>query len=284
MEGEKKCGFCGKLLRFALWGIVGLSVLVVVLAAALPLWIGPVVAGVAGKVVPGLTGTDFSIERFSLNPYSGTLGIEGVRLANPKGFGDSAAVSFSRFSIELSVGSVFSDTVVVRDVTIEDAFASYYSHKGTNNFDAICKNMGRATGPNAEKKPKTVEPKSASSQKKVVIDRLRVSGTKIKLAKSDMVPAVVIPAMELRDIGKKSGGATLGEAWAQIVNSTMKSASTVADGLGALGGILGDGAKGISGAVKDSGAGAAKNTVDAVGDTTRKAAESIKGLFKGLDK
>ena len=102
--------------------------------------------------------------------------------------------------------------------------------------------------------------------------------------KSDMVPAVVIPAMELRDIGKKSGGATLGEAWAQIVNSTMKSASTVADGLGALGGILGDGAKGISGAVKDSGAGAAKNTVDAVGDTTRKAAESIKGLFKGLDK
>ena len=63
---NKKLKLVGKILLWALAGVV-------VLLLALPLWIGPVVKCVANSVVPGITGTDFHLGEFGLNPYTGTL-------------------------------------------------------------------------------------------------------------------------------------------------------------------------------------------------------------------
>lgn len=323
MSEAKKCGFIGKLFKLVIWGVVGFLFFAVLLAATLPLWISPVATGVAGKVVPGYTGTDFRIDRFCLNPYTGVLAISGVKLSNPDGFGDAAAFSLSSFNLEMSVGSLFSDTIIVREIAIEDAFVSYYSNNGKNNFDVILANVDKAMGPKEEKEgAKDADEKSASSKKKVIIDHLRVAGTKVKLMKSDMMPAMLLPAIELTDIGKKSNGATFEDVFKQISEAVMKSMASIGDGIGALGGILGGGAKDISGLI-NSGAkdlskafddvsgndvsgnkvgaalsglagsakdaytgvsGAAKGTVDAVGDTTKKAAEGVKNLFKGFGK
>ena len=67
MSDEKEKGFCCRLLKFAALCVVGFLGFAVLLAATLPLWIGPVATRIAEKVVPGLTGTDFRIERFCLN-------------------------------------------------------------------------------------------------------------------------------------------------------------------------------------------------------------------------
>ena len=269
-SSEKKCGIVCKLIRFALWGIAGLLFLTVLLVATLPLWINPVVSGVAGKVVPKFTGTDFCIDRFHLNPYSGSLVIGGVKLSNPEGFGKADAFSLSHFSVEVAIGSLLSDTILVRNAVIDDAFVSYYSHDGKNNFDVILANIEKATGSKDEKTAsKKTKKKAASSKKKVIVEHLRVAGTKVKLMKSDMMPPFMLPPLELTDIGKKSGGATLEEAWTQIVNSVMKSMSSLGDGLGVLGGLLGDGALG---------------TIDAVGGKTKISSESMKNLFKGFGK
>ena len=266
--------------------------LAILLIATLPLWISPVASGVAGKIVPGFTGTDFRLDRFSFNPYSGSLSVSGVKLSNPKGFGETAAFSLDSFNMELSVGSLFSDTILVRDVVIDDAFVSYYSHDGKNNFDVILANVEKATSAKGENagnaEPDKAKEEAASSKKKVIIEHLRVAGTKVKLMKSDMMPPLVLPSLELTDIGKKSGGATLEEAWTQIANSVMKSMSSLGDGLGALGGLLGDGAKDISGLIDMGAKGfvgdTAKGTIDAVGDTTKRTAEGVKNLFKGFGK
>ena len=306
-SSEKKCGFVCKLVRFALWGIAGLLFLAVLLVATLPLWINPVATGIAGKVVPGFTGTDFRIDRFGLNPYVGSLSISGVKLSNPEGFGEAAAFSLSGFDVEVSVGSLFTDTILVREVAIEDAFVSYYSNDGKNNFDVILANVEKAKGPKNEKAVPDEKKESASSKKKVIIEHLRVAGTKVKLMKSDMMPPLMLPTIELTDIGKKSGGATLEEAWSQIVNSVMKSMSSAGDGLGALGMILGEGAKNASGSL-DAGmkdlsslfdgfsggstsskkkkserksSGMAEKTVEAVGDTAKSAVDIVDKTAKG---
>ena len=288
-NSNKKRGFMGKLIRFALWGIVGLLFFAVLLVATLPLWISPVATGVAGKVVPGYTGTGFRIDRFHLNPYSGSLVISGIKLSNPEGFGEAAAFSLSGFNVEVSVGSLFSDTILVREVAIEDVFVSYYSNDGKNNFDVILANVEKATGPKDEKAvPDEKKKESASSKKKVIIEHLRVTGTKVKLMKADFMPPLMLPSIELTDIGRKSGGATLEEAWSQIAGAVMKSMSSAGDGLGALGGLLGDGAKDISGAINTGAKGVvgdtAKGAFDAVGDTTKKTADGVKNLFKGFGK
>ena len=248
MKDEKKSCFVGRLLRFAMWSVVGVLAFVFVLLATLPLWISPVSTSVAGKVVPGYTGTDFRIERLYLNPYSGRLRIDGVKLSNPNGFGEAAAFSLSNFSVDLAVGSLFSDTILVKDIVVEDPFVSYYSHDGRNNFDVILANVDKAKGSEPEAKgAEEAKPKSGAAGKKVIIERLRISGAKVKLIRSDIVPPLAMPPVELTDIGRKSGGATLEEAWAQIANGVMKSVSSAGDGLGALGGILGSGAKDASG-------------------------------------
>ena len=296
-----KCGFACRLLKIAVWCIAGAAVLAVLLAATVPLWIGPVATTVAEKVVPGLTGTGFRIDRFCLNPYSGTLSVAGVKLSNPEGFGEAAAFSLAGFNVEVEAASLFSDTVVVKEVAVDDAFVSYYSHGGKNNFDVIMANVEKATGP---KKESAREEKSGPDKpsKKVIIDRLRISGTKVKLMKSDMMPPFMLPSVELTGIGRKSQGATLEEAWTQIAEAVMKSMAAMGDGLGALGGLLGDGAQGLGAVLGgtagklpqgasdaasktvDAVGGAAKDAADAVGDATKKAADGVKNLFKGIGK
>lgn len=276
MADEKKSGFSGRLLKFALWCVAGFILFAVLTVATLPLWISPVATSMAERVVPGYTGTPFRIDGFRLNPFSGTLRVNGVRLSNPEGFGDAAAFSLSNFSVEMVVGSLFSDTILVKDIVIEDAFASYYSHDGRNNFDVIMANFKKATEPTAEGRAAKDAAERESSEKKIIIDRLRISGTKVKLMKSDLMPPFIMPPLDLTDIGRKSGGATLKEAWTQIANGVMKSFTEAGEGLGALGSILGDGAKDISGKTGAS--------LDAVGSTTRKAAEGVKNLFKGIGK
>ena len=305
-NSDKKRSLAGKLVRFAFWGIAGLLFLAVLLAATLPLWVSPVVTGIAGKVVPGLTGTDFRIDRFCLNPYSGSLAISGVRLSNPDGFGDSAAFSLAGFNVEVSVGSLFSDTILVREIAVEDAFVSYYSNDGKNNFDVILSNVEKAMGPKDGKTgSEDAKEESAPSRKKVVIEHLRVAGTKVKLMKSDMMPPLMLPTIDLKDIGKKSNGASFEEAFSQISDAVMKSMASIGDGLGALGALIGDGAKDVSGLVntgaKDltkalegvsgkageslSGVlGATKDVSSGASDAAKKAADGVKNLFKGFGK
>ena len=260
-----------KVIKLAVWAVVGFVVLAVLLAASLPLWINPVATAVAGRVVPGFTGTDFRIGRFSLNPYSGSLRIGGVKLSNPEGFGEAAAVSFSAFSVDLDVGSVFSDTVFVKEVVLEDLFVSYYSHDGKNNFDVIKANVERATGPKdgTAGASGAAGGKEPSKGKKVVIGRLLISDAKVKFAKSDLLPPFALPSLELKDIGRKSGGATAEEAWRQISDGVMKSFAAAGDTAFNAVDLFGNTAKG---------------TVDTVGDTTKKAAEGVKNLFRGFGK
>ena len=293
MAKEEKKGFVGRLFRLVLWGVAAFFLFAVLLVAVLPLWISPVAVCVSQKVLPRYTGTDFSLGGFLLNPYSGTLRINGVKLSNPEGFGDVAAFSLSVFNVEVATGSVFSNVVVVKDVAIEDAFVSYYSHKGTNNFDMILANAKRtASDPQkgmmaageSEKKPSAAKNRSDTSGKKVIIERLRISGTKVKLMKSDMLPPILLPTLELTDIGKKSGGATLDEAWKQIADAVMKSMAQLGDGIGMIGGFLGDGAKDFSAVLDGTASNAANGAANAVGDTAKKATEGVKNLFKGFGK
>ena len=314
---NKKSGCFGRLIKCLLWCVLGIVALVVVLVAALPLWISPVATGVANSVVPQLTGTAFHIDRFYVNPWTGTVRINGVKLSNPEGFGDSPAFSMTSFTLDMHLMKLFSNTLHIKELLIEDPFASYYSHDGVNNFDAILANVNKALGEKdkaeVEKEEEKLEKEVEKAEIKVIIDHLRISGTKVKLMEASAIPPLPIMTIELSDIGKKSDGATLEEAWKELSDAFMKGMGSVGDGLNALGGMLGEGASSAAGATVDAAksakAGAAdatkaaagavgngakaaagavgdgaKAAADAVGDTAKQATEGVKNLFKGFGK
>ena len=269
MSEKKKCGCSCKLLKCFLWCCVAVLVAVVLVVATIPLWISPVSTGVANSVVPKITGTKFHIERFYVNPWTGAVRINNVKLSNPEGYGEAPAFSMTSLTLDLALTELFSNKLHVKELLIEDPFASYYSHDGVNNIDAILANVDKALGSKEEKEAEQKEEPEAEgkekAQIKVIIDHIRISGTKVKLMENDVIPPVPILTIELKDIGKESDGASFDEVWTALSDAFMKGMSGVGDGLGALGGLIGDGAKGLTGALGEG----SKGVTDALGEGTK---------------
>ena len=270
--------------------IIGIvAALLLVLLLLCPLWLGPVAAMVANKVVPGMTGTDFSVERISVNPYSGSLRVENLRLANPQGYDAEDAVKVSLLSVKIAPLTVLGKTITVRDVTIEDPYVSYLDANGTNNFDQIMANV------NAGKTPeeKVEEEKEKGEGKKVIVERLSISGTRVRYG----IITLPIPSIVLKGLGASQGGVTIEsiglEVWESIKNAFTSTGGAIGSAAKSLGdgaasllnGITGgdskgtgvtDGAKKATEAMSDG----AKKAADTVTDGAKKATEAIGNLFK----
>lgn len=292
-----------KPLKITVWVLVGILAFIVLAVVALPLWIGPVVKGVAQTIAPQYTGTPFKMEKFSLNPYTGKLYIAGLNLGNPEGCDEKTALSFDSLSVDVDVASLFTKKIHVRDITLESPFVSYVSDKaGSNNFERIAANAQAKLGPS---KPETEEkkPEEAKSETKVQIDRLCINGTKVKLWK---MPALPIPLPTLTNIGKdKEDGATFKEVgdtvWEQAKSKVTglggmlgNAAGSVGEGAANLlkgaGNLLGDGAGNAAGKTTDAAKAAAAKTTEtvkdagkAVGDAASKAAEGAKDALKKIN-
>ena len=166
-EQPKKKSFLRRALKWLLWflGFVLLAVL------TLPLWINPVGTSLAGAIVPSFTGTAFNLERLNLNPYTGKLLVSGVRLANPDGYAETNAFTLGSLSVDVEVSSLLSDTIHVRDVTVDAPFASYVlDAQGSNNIERILAAVNEKLGPKKEKEDK--------SETKVVVDKLTVKNVR----------------------------------------------------------------------------------------------------------
>ena len=274
-----------KLAKILMWTIVAVVALVVVALLTLPLWLGPTVKCVANAVVPSYTGTPFKMEYFHFNPYTGTLRIKGVRLSNPEGFGSSAAFSVDSVSVDFSVGELFDKKLHIYNAQVDNTFISYFSHKGVNNMDWIKDHaMAKLGGGGKDAKEEGEEAAEEAEQIRVVIDRLGISGTSIKLAETDLFPALPLPSIVLKDIGKESeGGASWEEVWEAIKKALAKSGNALTSGLKDFSTGLSDTASGglskageaTSGAV-DATKNAVSGTADAVSNISGKAVDSVK--------
>ena len=264
-----------KALKIIGW-IVGISLALILLLLLLsPFWLGQTAGMVANAVVPGITGTDFNVEKIRINPYTGTLRVEKLRLANPKGYDAEDAVSLDLLSVKLSLCSVLGSTIKIQDVTLESPYVSYLDANGTNNFEAILANV--TAGKTEEEKPKEEKPEAEEGEgKKVMIDRLSISGTRVRYG----MITLPVPTIVLTGLGASQGGVTFEsvglEVWEKIKGSFVSAGGAIGGALKALG----SGTSDLIGNITGGDAGnnvseGAKKTVDAVGDGAKKATETV---------
>ncbi len=266
-----------KPVKICLWTLAGLVGLVVLMLLSLPLWIGGVVKSVSESLVPEYTGCAFKMESFSLNPFTGRLQITEAHLANPQGYAqDVEAFSVATVRVDVAVCSLLSSTIHVREISIENPFVSYVSENGTNNFAAIAATAKGKLG-SAEETPAAEAEKKAEEEKagtKVVIDRFYLAGTRVKLG----ILPLALPTIELKDIGKESGGATFSDVCATVGSSVTKfmtdAGGTAANALKSVTGGAGDALKDATGKAGE----AAGKAADAVGQGVKDAAESLRKL------
>ena len=279
-----------KVIKFIFKAILWIVVLVVIALLALPLWIGPVVKGVANSVVPGITGTGFNLGEFGLNPYVGTLHVGDMQLANPTNFSEKNAVALDKFDADLAVTSLFSGKKV-RIESVELDGLVVYTDPTASNFRQIAANAAGEPEEKSEaaklaeenapaEEPKAEEAKPAEEAKEgkgLQIDRITIKNVTVKYG---IVPFKIPMDIEITDIGKDSEeGASIQEV-VQLVWQKILAAG------GAVGGAIGDLGKGaldVGKGALDIGAGAVGSALDAVGaGDTEGAKDALKDAQKEI--
>ena len=277
--------------KILLWTLA----VIVVLLLALPIWIGPVVKGVANAVVPGITGTDFHLGEFGLNPYTGTRHVDDMQLATPTNFSEKNAVDLKSFDVDFAVTSLFSGKKYrVEFVEVNGVFVHVDVPKAAN-FLQIAENAtgggddGEAAeetadvevpedqkieAPQAESpEAQTEDAQEEKESKGVQIDRITLRDVTVKYG----LPVKIPMDLELDGIGADSEyGAAFMDVWVAVRDKVMSAVTSV-------GGAAVDLGKSAAGALKDVGGAAADSLRDAHGaakDALKDAHEGIKNLFK----
>lgn len=266
-----------KAAKIVVWALVSLVLFVVLAVLTIPFWAGSVVKSVAASLVPGYTGTDFKMDRCSINPYSGRFEIGGLNLANPQGYDEPVAFSVASVSVDVDVLSLFTKRIHIRDISIESPYVSYvFDAAGSNNFARIAAHAAtKSESKTADGAAAEAKPKDTSAEKvRVVIDRLCVNGTWVKYR----MLKLPIPVPTLTNIGSddddagEAQGATLEEVRDKVWNAIKDSFSGLGAGLGAAAGAVGQSASNIL-----KSASALLTGTNAVGSVTQGAAQTAKG-------
>ena len=274
--------------KIALWALG----VIVVLLLILPLWIGPVVKGVANSVVPGIVGTEFHLGEFGLNPYTGCLHVGDLQLANPTNYAKENCVELEALDINLAMTSLFSKKLRIEEIVVKTLRVS--SAAGGGNFMQIAENASGESEEEVKADLEKIEEAEAKAEAKAAkedgqtvveeksegglqIDRLVIDGLTVKVG---VVP-VPVPKLTIEGIGADSEeGASYSEVgatiWKKIQGSMTAVGGAVVEGATAVGGAVVDGAGKAASAVAD-GVGAAASKI---GEGAGKAVDAMKNLLK----
>lgn len=150
---------------------------------------------------PGITGTEVRIDDVRVSFLSGEATVTNFVLGNPKGYRSSHAAKAASISLDLEIGSLLQDTIVVKRIEVTQPDIIYEKRGGTDNFKAIARHAEMNA---KEKGLADVETGKGKPGKKLLIREFIVKGGRVTLFTPDLpsgTASAVIPDMHLRNVG-----------------------------------------------------------------------------------
>ena len=189
---------------------------------------------------PEITQVSVQVARVTLAPTDGKGSIQGLRLGNPKEFSTGTSLKAGEISLQVDPASLASDVIVIREVVIQSPEVTYESSQAGNNLETIQKNVEAyvarlGNGKKADSAPK----------KKFIIENLYIRDGRVNVNTALTAGKTLssgIPNLHLRDIGKKSNGATAGDVTKQVWDALVRSTGSA---VSSVGGAIKNGAKSI---------------------------------------
>ncbi len=204
------------------------AALVLILALAAGLWwlyhsLDALVASAIRTFGPEITGVSIHLDRVKIGALDGRAELHGLVVGNPQGFKSDHALSLGEISMTLDLDSLSKDVIVIKQIAIKKPDVRYELSAEGSNLGVIQRNVDRYVGRHRTAGTARAE---ADDGKKLVIETLTIENAtatvSASVAKSEPV-SVPLPDLHLRDIGKKSGGATAGEAVEQVLGALIQS-------------------------------------------------------------
>ncbi|MEQ8315440.1 MAG: hypothetical protein RL839_08255 [Gammaproteobacteria bacterium] len=161
-------------------------------------------------------GTQVDVDSALISPVGGVGSISGLRVANLEGFQSDYAFQMEEISIELDVGSVFSDVVIVESVTISQPQITYERSLTRDNIRALLNNISSGGGASAPAD-------EAASTRRIIIREFLMENPRVNLVAASMEAPIALPSISLRNIGEENNAATVADALRQILSAVSAS-------------------------------------------------------------
>ncbi|MBN2297136.1 MAG: hypothetical protein JXM72_01005 [Deltaproteobacteria bacterium] len=152
-----------------------------------------------------ITGTSLDLERVHIALRRGHAEIWGMVIGNPQQFKTPYAVACKRITIDFDPESIFSPSILIREIVIEDPEVMYEGLGSESNINVLKKNI------EAVHSDKAVSEKDGDV-KKVVIERLLIRSGQIHLSAGFITgpgATIPLPEIEMTGIGKDKQGEPL---------------------------------------------------------------------------
>ena len=265
--------------------IIGILIVVLIIALfAIILNLGKIVKTGINTVVPQVTKCEAHVEDVNFNVFGGKFEIKNLVIKNPEGYKTDHAFALGHIFVNVNMGSLMSDVIEIDQVLIDAPEITYEVGLGNSNLNTILENVNSSLPSSDEEKKEEKEEKKEGG-KKVVVNLVKVTNGKIGVSAKiagGMEAPIVLPDIEIKDLGKKEGGISMVQAAAITLKTTLLS---IFDVLKSSGKLLLDGAKaigeGIVDGVKSLGDGA-KDSIKSLGDSAKEGVKSLEDGAKSL--
>jgi len=271
--------------RFA--KIIGFVLLSVILALILVVGFfgGPLIKQTINTAGPALLGVPVKLEAATFAPFKGQLLLKGLHVGNPEGFKTAGLFDLGSLDIDLDTATLFKKIMVIREIQISAPEITYERALKNSNIGQLLEQLGSKEQASAATQTKAASTPKAKGSKKVVIQKLSISGARVNASITALgghAMVLPLPPISLSNIGgdgKEAQGVTFVEAIRDILSAVFKGVTEAVTGAGklavdgakAVGGAATEGVKAVGGAVADG--------AKAIGSGAGKALGGVKNLI-----
>lgn len=253
------------------------GVIAVIVAVGIYLFIfaGDLIKSAVETIGSDATQAKVTLNSVDLDMFQGTGGMSGLIVGNPKGFKSPSAFELGSISLQIDKDSIGKNPIVIKSIAITGPVVTYEKAGDTSNVDAIkanvdsyAKKFGGSGGGETKKEA------SSGEEQKLVIERLTITGGKVKLNAGilgDKSLDASLPDITLTDIGKDSGGSSPAAVTKAVIDKLTAGIMSINPEK-----LIGNAAKMMEGAVKGA--------TDAMKGATEGAGDAVKGVSEGAGK
>jgi hypothetical protein len=214
--------------------LIGLLIIVLALAGAAYFFLGDLNSIVKEQIEKhgsSALQTSVKVTDVNIKILDGLGEIKGLSVANPKGFSQTAALSFNNIRLDIGTENITEMPIIIEEIMI-DSVATLYelNSQAKGNLNVL---LDQLTAGSSSASSSSKEPSEASSEKsdvRIVIKKLVIKDTQLALdlsALGDKKYAETLPTFAVNNIGGTQGLAPeeLGQAIGKsLLNNIIKQA------------------------------------------------------------
>jgi hypothetical protein len=196
-------------------GVLGLGAALLALVLAVIVYVDRVAGEAIERGATYALGVSTNVGFVRVGLLAGSLRTSSLRIANPPGFSAVHFLSLGSGGIDIDVATLQEETVVARQLTLDDVEVSLERSGGKTNYGTILANLKRFEGSD----PQPTD--TSESGTRFVVKQVLITNVKARLTAGETIGevAVTIPEIRLENVGSGPGG---GVGLAELSNILLK--------------------------------------------------------------